>query len=217
MINTKLTSQIFIFCHRKHEQQECSPVGCVLPASVAISPACTTPCHTHIPATIAPLPCIPPFPCMPHHHLTMYTPLAVHAPLYYICPPPHASLPCMHLPAMHTSYHTCPLPCMHLPAMHTPTTHAPCHAGTSLPCTPPTTHVPPYYAYPLCHTQSPTHIHCHACTSLHAHPLPHMALPCHLLAMHPYPPPQTELLTDRCKQITFAQLGFVGDKNINNC
>ena len=37
-----------------HGKQECIPVGCVPPTSVAISPACTPSCH------ICPLPCIPP-------------------------------------------------------------------------------------------------------------------------------------------------------------
>ena len=58
--------------------QECISVGCVPPASVAVSPARTPPCmppatHTPPPHAQPPLPCMPPFhhtqppslPCMP--------------------------------------------------------------------------------------------------------------------------------------------------------
>ena len=54
-------------------RQECIPVGCVLPASVAVSPAGMSP------AMHAPLPCIPPQPCMP--------PFTMHTPLHYAYPP----------------------------------------------------------------------------------------------------------------------------------
>ena len=161
MINTKLTSQIFKFCHRKHEQQECIPVECVLPASVAISPACTTTCHTHIPATIAP-------------SSSMYTPFAMHSPsqshhvhpLCHACTPlvhmtpPDASLPCMHLPAMHILYHTSPYHAYPLcqtqspphmpPAMHAPPCHVPPNPQPPPPCTPPATHGPAMSS--PCHT-----------------------------------------------------------------
>ena len=97
-------------------QQECIPVVCVLPTSVAISPA-------HIPPTThAPLPCTPPamhIPCHTYPHPCHACPLS-HMPHCHACPLTHAPTPC----------HACPLPCTP-PAMH-----------ALLPCMSPATHVP---------------------------------------------------------------------------
>ena len=113
-------------------QQECIPVGCVLPAAIAIFPAMHTP-----------LPCMPQ-PCMPpaiHAPLCQACPPAKHAPCHACPPATHAPLPCM-LPTMHAPLpctppcHACP-PAMHSPLTHTPPAmHAPHHA-----C-PPAMHTP---------------------------------------------------------------------------
>ena len=86
-------------------QQECIPVWCIPPASVAVSPMCTPPCTPlpHTPTTThAPLPHTPPATCIP-----------------YPCTPPATHAPIAHAPLPHTS--SCHA-CSH---QNTPTTHAP--------------------------------------------------------------------------------------------
>ena len=122
------------------QSQECIPVGCVLPASVVVSPACMPP-TMHALCHACPLPCTPLHHTCSHHI----------CPLHHICPPYHACplaiYPLPHMPpAMHTLCHTCPSPCTPLLAMHTPLhlAHLLHHAclpfamhGPPLPCTPP--------------------------------------------------------------------------------
>ena len=77
-------------------KQECIPVGCVLPAAVAISPATHTPlCHA-----CPPSPCMPPSPNMPpftmHAPLTMNSPFTTHAPLCHTHPPSPCMTPLCH-------------------------------------------------------------------------------------------------------------------------
>ena len=85
-------------------KQESIPVGCVLSAAVAVSPA------TH-----APLPCICPTMHAPSHHVC-----PCHA-----CPLPHMP-PVMHAPLSHMS------PPHNPPAMHTPQTEFLTHACESI-------------------------------------------------------------------------------------
>ena len=94
--------------------------GCILPTTVAISPAMRTPpaMQTPLPAMHAPLPCMP----------QLCTPLPCHT-CSLPCMPPATHPTCHACPAMHAPHHTCPLPCMPPLAMHTP-----CHA-----CPPPWT------------------------------------------------------------------------------
>ena len=58
--------------------QECIPVGCVLSATLAVSPAM----HAPTPTMHAPLPCMPP--CHACHHFALHVDLQCMAP----CPPP---------------------------------------------------------------------------------------------------------------------------------
>ena len=90
--------------------------------------------------------------------------------------------------ATHALPHACPL-ChawpfaMHAPLCHTCTPFA-MHAPLHHACLPFTMHVPLYHTHPLL-----------ACTPLH-----HAC------------PPSVNRITDRCKNITFPQLHFVGGK-----
>ena len=123
LANMFTTCKRFTLLWIQYPKQECIPVGCVLSAAVAVSPAMHAPHHAcPLPHT---LPCHAcPLPHMPHCHA---------------CPPCHAHPPAMHTPchtcppAMHTPCHTCPLPCMP-PAMHTPCHACPPAMHTTLPC-----------------------------------------------------------------------------------
>ena len=78
-------------------QQECIPVGCVLSAAVAVSPA------KHVP-----LPCMPPCHIPPGMHApppAMDAPLPRMSPCHIHPPATHASLPCTPS-ATHAPYHT---------------------------------------------------------------------------------------------------------------
>ena len=87
-----------IYFNLKNNQQECIPVGCVLPAHLVVSAT-----HAHI------LPRMPPAMHTPHDAC----PPTTHAPCH-AWPPCHSCLPC----------HACPpLPHTH-PAMHAPRCHA---------------------------------------------------------------------------------------------
>ena len=70
-----------------YKQQECIPVGCILPGTVAVSPATHAPLPYTSPATHVPLPHMAPAMQTPHHACPLqYTPPAMHAPC-------HAHLP----------------------------------------------------------------------------------------------------------------------------
>ena len=95
------------------DQQECIPVGCILPTHW---PYLVKICHTCPPTMHAP----PPLPCMLPCHAC---PPAMHAPTMHV---PLPCTPCHVCPPPHTPpHHACPLPAMHAPytcppAMHTP-------------------------------------------------------------------------------------------------
>ena len=114
--------------HENKMQQKFIPVGCVLPAAIAVFPSMHSPSAMHAcPAMHAPLPHMPP---------AMYTPCHTH--------PCHACPHCHTCPlATHTPYHAHPLPCMP-PAMHVP-----CYA-CPLSYMPPATHAP-HHACAPCH------------------------------------------------------------------
>ena len=97
---------------RLHSVQECIPVGCVPPASVAVSSA-PMPyfCHAYPPPPPSytpsfaphhahPLPHMCP-PCHAHPPITMHAPFAMPTPLHHACPIHHA------YPHLH---HACPPP-----------------------------------------------------------------------------------------------------------
>ena len=114
--------------------QECIPVGCISPASVAISLALMSP----LPCTPLPLPCMPPSHTCPLSHM----PSATHAPTLHV--PCHA-----HPSAMHIPHHT-----------HTPLAIlAPCDS-CSLPCTP-SCHAHHCHMHPLPHMPHTKHAPCH--------------------------------------------------------
>ena len=101
-----------LLSHSKNEnQQESIPVGCILSAEVAVSPAMhatpNLPHHAslaaHAPTIHAPatplhtplLPCIPPAMYAPHHTFPHHTcPCHAH-PLPYTTPPMYTPPPCM--------------------------------------------------------------------------------------------------------------------------
>ena len=124
---TAVKGAAYVPCWKSKINQEYIPVGCVPPASVAVSPArtpppppCTPPATHTTPRHARPLLCMSP---------TMHIPLLCMPPTTHP-PATHAPLPCMPLsPGMHTSCHAHLLPCTP-PAMHTS-----CHAHL-LPCTP---------------------------------------------------------------------------------
>ena len=75
----------------KNNQHECILVGCVPPASVAVSPAQM---HPPPPRHACPLPCTP-LPCMPpttHTHPAMHAPFTTYAPPHHTCSPPPRNL-----------------------------------------------------------------------------------------------------------------------------
>ena len=111
----------------KSMEQECIPVGCILPASVAISLACM-PSVTHAtchacqllymptPCQICPLPCMPP-PHMPpttHACLFMHTPLLCTPPVAHAPTPPTTYVPLPYLPPMNRYTPVKILPCSKL-------------------------------------------------------------------------------------------------------
>ena len=117
-------------------EQECIPVGCVLPAAVAAFPVTNGP----PPQMLPPSPHMPP-PFTMHVPLCHACPLATHTPTF-----PHTHPITTHTPSPHTPlYHICPpaMFAMHAPqAKRTPKacTHPPvnrmtCQTGVkTLPC-----------------------------------------------------------------------------------
>ena len=109
---------------------------------------------------------------------------------------------------MRTTLFSGRLSCMHAPTMHTPpmpsAMHVPCH---TCPCHEHPQHSPMQANHHICPpaTHAPA-MHAPPCTPLHhaCHPPPCMPPLPRTLPL-PCTPPWTELLTDRCKNITFPQ------------